>query len=151
MKKLQKGPPARLHVSHWQTHAGFTLVELLIVIAIIGLLASIVMASLSSVSTKARDTKRIEEIDQIRKALAIYIANFSYYPIATATTTLTSTSTVGVAIIGSGAMSKMPQDPSVYQYSYVSDLTGSTYNINFCLETNSIPDYGQGCNNYIAP
>ena len=59
---------------------GFTLVELLIVIAIIGILASIVLVSLSSARTKARDTKRIQEISQIQSALELYYAQYGYYP-----------------------------------------------------------------------
>jgi len=129
---------------------GFTLIELLVVIAIIGLLASIVVASLSSVQAKARDARRMEDVDSLRKALTIY-SDGGMYPIATATTTLTSTSTVGSALISGGAISTMPRDPSIYQYSYVSDSTGSTYNINFCLETTSIRSFSQGCDNYISP
>lgn len=130
---------------------GFTLIELLVVIAIIGLLASIVIASLSTVRSKARDANRVAAIDSLRKALALYSSSVGNFPIATATTTLTATSTVGAALISNGAISTMPLDPSVYQYSYVSDSTGSTYNINFCLETNTIQSYSQGCNNYVSP
>ena len=137
------------HMNKYQK--GFTLIELLVVIAIIGLLASIVLASLSSVQSKARDAKRIEDVDQVRKALTLYSSDFGSYPIATATTTLTATSTVGSAIISSGSMSTMPRDPSVYQYSYVSDSNGSTFKINFCLETSSIRGYSQGCANYLSP
>ena len=146
------GATSRIQCQHMNTYRrGFTLIELLVVIAIIGLLASIVIASLSSVQSKARDAKRIEDVDQVRKALTIYSSDFGSYPIAAATTTLTSTSTVGSTIISSGAMSTMPKDPSIYQYSYVSDASGSTYNINFCLETSSIRGYAQGCDNYISP
>ena len=130
---------------------GFTLIELLVVIAIIGLLASIVMASLSTVRAKARDARRIADIDQLRKALTIYSSDFGTYPIAAATTTLTSTSTVGSALISAGTIPVIPSDPTVYTYSYVSDTDGSTFNINFCLETNSIKGYTPDCNNYISP
>ena len=59
---------------------GFTLIELLIVIAIIGILASVVLVSLSSARTKARDTKRIQEVSQIQSALEIYYAQYGHYP-----------------------------------------------------------------------
>lgn len=51
---------------------GFTLIELLVVIAIIGLLSSVVLASLSAARSKARDVKRIGEIRSIEKALTLY-------------------------------------------------------------------------------
>jgi len=60
--------------------SGFTLIELLVVIAIIGLLSSIVLASLSSARTQARDAKRISELRQIKTALELYYNDFGYYP-----------------------------------------------------------------------
>lgn len=54
---------------------GFTLIELLVVVAIIGLLSSIVLASLSAARSKARDSKRIGEMKTIEKALYLYALN----------------------------------------------------------------------------
>ncbi len=51
---------------------GFTLIELLVVVAIIGLLSSVVLASLNSARAKARDTYRKSELKQIQNALQIY-------------------------------------------------------------------------------
>ncbi len=59
---------------------GFTLIELLVVIAIIGLLASVVLASLESTRAKARDAKRISDLEQIRNALELYRADHGRYP-----------------------------------------------------------------------
>jgi type II secretion system protein G len=50
----------------------FTLIELLVVIAIIGLLSSIVLASLTSARSKANDSKRVTDLREVQKALEGY-------------------------------------------------------------------------------
>ena len=59
---------------------GFTLIELLVVIAIIGLLSSVVLASLNGARMKARDVKRIADIRSLQIALESYYNDFGYYP-----------------------------------------------------------------------
>ena len=59
---------------------GFTLIELLVVIAIIGILAGLVLTSMSGARASARDAKRISYLDQIAKALAIYYNVNGEYP-----------------------------------------------------------------------
>lgn len=61
---------------------GFTLIELLVVVAIIGLISSIVFASLSTARKKARDVKRMQDLYQIRIALEMYFNANGYYPSA---------------------------------------------------------------------
>lgn len=51
---------------------GFTLIELLVVISIISLLSSVVLSSLSSARTKARDARRMSDLGQINKAIILY-------------------------------------------------------------------------------
>lgn len=132
---------------------GFTLIELLVVIAIIGILASIILTSLGSTQSKARDARRMEDISSIQKALALYLTTSGTYPIETSTTTLTGTDTVMTALVAAEDLPTAPRDPQypVYEYSYISNATGNTYTLSWCLETSQIHGYSQGCNNYISP
>ena len=59
---------------------GFTLIELLVVIAIIGILSSVVLASLSTARQKSRDAKRISDIGQVQLALELYFDRSQSYP-----------------------------------------------------------------------
>ena len=52
--------------------SGFTLIELLVVISIIGMLSSVVLASLNSARVKARDASRIATLKQIQAAIEVY-------------------------------------------------------------------------------
>lgn len=60
---------------------GFTLIELIVVIAIIALLASIVLVSISDVQIKGRNAGVIEQVSEYQKAVALYVAsNNGNYP-----------------------------------------------------------------------
>lgn len=59
---------------------GFTLIELLVVIAIIGTLATIVMVSLNTARSKARDTRRAADLRNVAAALEMYYDSKTGYP-----------------------------------------------------------------------
>ena len=59
---------------------GFTLVELLVAIAIIGILSSIVFSGLSSGRGKSRDAQRLSDLKTINGALENYFAQNGTYP-----------------------------------------------------------------------
>ncbi len=106
---------------------GFTLIELLVVIAIIGILSSIVLASLNSARLKSRDARRLADIKQLQLALALYYdSNSSAYP-----TTL-------APLVTQGDIPVLPTDPvthSNYVYAALgSGATCSSYHIGAVLE-----------------
>lgn len=61
---------------------GFTLVELLVTISIIGILASITVVSVGSVRQIARDSKRLADIKQLQTAAELYFNSNNSYPLA---------------------------------------------------------------------
>jgi prepilin-type N-terminal cleavage/methylation domain-containing protein len=60
--------------------AGFTLIELLVVVAIIGMLVSVVMVSLTNARVRSRDAKRLTDMNQIKAGLDLYFLNGAGYP-----------------------------------------------------------------------
>jgi type II secretion system protein G len=60
--------------------AGFTLVELLVVISIIGILASIALVSFRSAQFRSRDAQRKSDLKQLTSALELFYADYGRYP-----------------------------------------------------------------------
>ena len=54
---------------------GFTLIELLVVISIVSLLSSIVLTSIDTARSKARDSLRKQQVRQINLAIELYVEN----------------------------------------------------------------------------
>ena len=97
---------------------GFTLIELLVVIAIIGILSSVVLASLNSARTKARDAKRVSDLKQVQLALEMFYDDNSSYPVYT-----TYAAFVAADVMGSYIPS-LPTDPLAAQaYGYIGTAT----------------------------
>lgn len=97
--------------------SGFTIVELLIVIVVIGILAAITVVSFNGVTAKTRDTIRVNDMKSIQKAVELYYVDNGTYPLPPNGSTNWSgncatfgSSTTYIAGI-SNYLSKLPLDP----------------------------------------
>ncbi len=63
-----------------KAQAGFTIIELLIVIAIIAILAGLVLNNFQGAQAKARDTQRVTDINNIHTKLEEYYNENNGYP-----------------------------------------------------------------------
>lgn len=61
-------------------HKGFTLIELLVVIGIIGMLVAIAVPNFLSARQRASDSKKKEEMVQLKSALRLYYNDYIKYP-----------------------------------------------------------------------
>lgn len=133
---------------------GFTMIELLVVVSIIGLLASLILIRFNSVQKKSRDTRRVVDVDTFVKALNLYNNDFSAYPVYDGY--ITGNDPLSVDLKNSGFLKSIPLDPinkqidtETYKYDYLSD--GLTFQIKYCMETDSVINTQQGCENYAKP
>jgi len=128
---------------------GFTLIELLVVIAIIGLLSSVVLASLATAREKSRDARRVSDIRQIAQALELYFDDNEAYPTCSTAFLDNQSNCLTTALVGGGYLPSMPNDPQYgndgsaqwgYDYEYFGG--GKVYNLRAALETAGISRTG---------
>jgi len=133
---------------------GFTLIELLVVIAIIGVLATITMVSMNDLRARARDDRRITDMKAIQTALAMYQIQHATYPSLSAETQITGNDDLSSELVNEQEIQRVPVDPinvSPYFYTYQSLSSDSAYVLKFCLETDYLKGYVQGCGNSVGP
>jgi len=116
---------------------GFTLVEILIVIAIIGILTSIGLVTFNSSQIKSRDAKRKAHLQQISSALELYYNDKGQYPADDASGNIMGCGAGAIAVCTWGTsafsntttgtiyMTKLPADPHSYSYYYRRTATSS--------------------------
>ena len=106
---------------------GFTLIEILIVITIIGILTTLGTMSYVTSLKAARDTRRKTDLEQIRQALESYRSTSGIYPVASP----------GISALKPSYMTTIPTDPSTSaSYGYLNP-TSTTYSLCTKLENSS--------------
>jgi general secretion pathway protein G len=113
---------------------GFSLIELLVVITIIGILIGVSFVGFNQARKSARDSKRKSDLEQIRSALEIYRNDLKTY--------YASDSFPFNAVFSSGTntyMQLVPQDTSFPTYQYKYNYIGvNSYCLCAYLETISV-------------
>jgi type II secretory pathway pseudopilin PulG len=98
--------------------AGFTFIEILVIVAIVGILVGIVLVSLGGARVSTRDARRQADIQQIASALESYFNANSFYV----------SSAVVPSAIGTSLVSVDPQTQA--DYAWVDNTTDSQ---DFCV------------------
>lgn len=115
---------------------GFTLIELIIVITIMGILATMIIGNFFTSLKKGRDARRKGDLDQIQKALEMYYEDKKTYPtFANFPFGSKFCETISCPAGEKVYMQRLSDDPiSSKHYEYISD--GTYYKLFACLENN---------------
>jgi prepilin-type N-terminal cleavage/methylation domain-containing protein len=95
---------------------GFTLVELMVTVAIVGILMAIVTSNFTTSRSRSRDAKRVSDINQIQLALELYFDRCDEYPATLSLTAKNGSCPTGIEL--GSFISKIPtaQSPGSYEY-----------------------------------
>jgi len=118
---------------------GFTLIEVLIVVAIIGILASVVLVGLGPLQRQGRDARRISDLKQVQTGLELYYNKNGSYPQGVDVSDPGNPAgwqAFQAELTGAGiGVSNVPKDPSSGKnYLYQTDAGGSTYVLGAVLD-----------------
>lgn len=110
-----------------RTSSGFTLIELLVIIAIIGILSSIVLVSLNTARTKAKDTQRVTELRELSKALTAYFVDTGSFPpnVYSGVEVRSNDPNFLPMLVSGGYISRIPPGPAGNDYAYYNYGSGS--------------------------
>ena len=103
-------PPHRPRMGRMSRMGGFTLIEVMVVVVILGILAAVVVPNIMDRPDQARVTKARQDIKAIEAALALYKLDHFNYP----------TTSEGLQKLVPKYLSKLPKDPWNNPYRYLS-------------------------------
>lgn len=114
---------------------GFTFVELLVVITIIGIIFAAAAVSFGAITVRSRDARRRSDLELIRQALEMCRSVVGYYP-----DEIYGGSGISCSIDGPTTLAKVPNDPRpdgskgcLSEYTYTK-TDATTYSLVSCLE-----------------
>ena len=131
-------------------NTGFTILEILVVLAIGGMILSFVLFGYRDLKAKSRDSTREHDIKQIRNSLDLYVNNAGVFPCeGEGEGIVGADSCLRDALLGVGVIPALPIDPlgkisgvcgdsNSYVYCYQVLEDGFSYQIRYNLETDSI-------------
>jgi general secretion pathway protein G len=108
--------------------AGFTLIEMLIVIAVVAILAGVVLTGVAGFQASARDSRRVGDLKNVQSFLELYFNKCNRYPGGldaggNCTTTNPANWDALKATMENGLTSKFPS-PQVSTYPYYYGVSG---------------------------
>ncbi len=113
----------------WSNKKGFTLVELLVSISIIGILTAIVLPNFMGARERAKDSQKVGDLNAMKNALRLYYNDRQAYPTGTA------------VMLGVGMSQYMPSIREIgYTYSYSRNADGEGFLITVGLEAGAGDD-----------
>lgn len=116
---------------------GFTLFELLVSISIIAILVAVASTSFSAAQKKARDSRRMEDMETVRKAAEqYYMLNNGNYPYSGGTPSAPWTAGTAWSVNGQNVLPSFPKDPKGASYTQynATTTTASAYCLCALLE-----------------
>lgn len=122
---------------------GFTIIEILIVIAVVGSLATMIMINMSKAKAKSRDAKRYSDLSELVTATELYYDDMKKYPATVGNYDNLITNTSHAYIVGDDLNDPNNKGMRDYLASFPQDPKG-TGNFRYGYFRKDYP--GNGCN-----
>ncbi len=127
---------------------GFTLIEMVVVIAVMGILMGLAFQGFTTIQANARDTRRVSDLRNVQTQLELYFARCGHYPTTSACGSLSQPATgaalspwatlVGNSTTNLGLVTQpgeVPNDPiAVQSYQYAFGPNGLSYIVAATME-----------------